>query len=443
MPTLRPALRVAGIIILLLLGLAARAGSLPNPFPAGCIITRVLPNGLRIVVREDHSLPIVSMVVVVRGGSGAGDVPGAAHYLEHLALQGTKRYPDRLAPQYALEKVGGVSEAVTSRDMTRYQATVESSHAPLLVEVLADVATAALLDDESFARERPTVLSEIQGMTDDPQALLLNLGYQHAYRVHPYRARPTGTLEDVLRLTAADVRGCYQRRYQPNNMSVVLVGDITSLQAFKLVEAAFGSTKAAALPPWPGTEPAGREAVEGHVPTDLDGTYQVLAFPAPPVSDLDGVAAADLLMTLLASNGDGLLLEQWTKDGIQVYDFGVEFVSARGPGRLMIWALTRPAQAAKLRASTTTLLTSLAAHPVSTEMLARAKDRLAADLLLQNETYSQQASTLAFYEGLDGAIVLTRYIPAVEALTAARLSAAVPTRPLAWITLGQRPEEGR
>jgi len=442
LPTLRAA-RVAGIVILLLLGLTAFAGSLPNPFPAGCMITRVLPNGLRIVVREDHSLPIISMVVVVRGGSGAGDMPGAAHYLEHLTLQGTKHYPDPLAPQYALEKVGGVSEAVTSRDMTRYQATVESSQAKLLVDVLADVATGALLNDESFARERPTVLSEIQGMTDDPQALLLNLGYQYSYRSHPYRARTTGTIEDVLRLSVDDVRACYQRRYVPNNMSVVLVGDITSLQAFSLVEAAFGNAKTATLPDWPAAEPASREIVETHVATDLDGTYQVLAFPAPPVSDLNGVVATDLLMSLLAGNGDGLLLEQWTKDGIQVYDFGAEFVSARGPGRLMIWALTRPAQAAKLRASTMNLLASLAATPVAAETLERVKERLAADLLMENETYSQQAAMLAFYEGLNGAVTLTRYIPAVEALTPAQLRAAVPTRPLAWVTLGHRPEEGQ
>lgn len=442
MPTLRPAC-TAGIVILFLLGLAAWAGSLPNPFPAGCILSRVLPNGLRIVVREDHSLPIVSMVVVVRGGSGAGDPPGAAHYLEHLTLQGTRRYPGRLAPQLALEKVGGVSNAVTSRDMTRYQATVESSQVELLVDVLADVVTGALLDDESFARERPTVLAEIQGMIDDPRALLLNLGYQYSYRAHPYRARPTGAIEDVLRLTADDVRACYRRRYVPNNMSVVLVGDITSLQAFKLVEAAFGGAKAAALPDWPLAEPAGRETAEWHVPMDIDSTYQVLAFPAPPISDLRGVAAADLLMTLLASNGDGLLLEQWTKDGIQVYDFGAEFVSARGPGRLLIWALTKPEQAGILRASTLRLLSALAANPVPAETLARAKERLATDLLMENETYSQQASTLAFYEGLNGAITLTRYIPTVKALTAAQLRAAVPARPLTWITLGRRPEEGR
>jgi len=421
--------------------LAAWGAGLPNPFPAGCITVRALPNGLRLVVREDHSLPIVSMAVAVRGGSGAGDAPGAAHYLEHLVLQGTKRYPGRLAPQYTLEEVGGVSEAVTSRDMTRIQATVASDQARLLVDVLADVVTAANLDDESFARERATVLMEIQDMTDDPRALLLNLGYQFSYRSHPYRFRTTGSIEEVLRLSADDVRACYRRRYVPNNMSVVLVGDITPEQAFELVVERFGEAKTAQLPSWPAAEqPVAGEPVEGHVATDLDYTYQVMAFPAPSMSNINGTLATDLILSLLTGSDDGLLLEQWKKDGVPVIDFGAEFVSSRGPGRLLIWALTEPGQAARLRRSTMNLLSSLAARPTPAETLALAKGRLAAELLMGNETYSQQAATLAFYEGLNEAGALIRYIPAVEALTAAQVRAAMPTRLLAWITLGHRPE---
>lgn len=439
-----PFYRAAYLLSLLLFGLVVQAGGLPNPFPAGCISTRTLPNGLRVVVREDHSLPIVSMAVVVRGGSGAGDVPGAAHYLEHLVLQGTKRYPGRLAPQYALEEVGGVSEAVTSRDTTRIQATVDSSRARLLVGVLADVVTAALLDDESFARERATVLSEVQDMTDDPQVLLLNLGYQFSYRNHPYRSRTTGSIEDVLRLTPEDVRACYRRRYVPNNMSVVLVGDITPAQAFALVEEYFGEAKAAPPPEWPTEEqPMGGDPVEGHVTTDLDYTYQVMVFPAPAIDNFSGTVATDLILSLLASGEDGLLLAQWRKDGVPVIDFGAEFVTARGPGRLLIWALTEPGQAWRLRRSTINLLASLAAKPVPAEALALAKGRLATGLLMENESYSQQASTLAFYEGLHGGDALTRYIPLVETLTTEQVHAAMPNRLLTWITLGCRPEEGQ
>ena len=222
-----PAIRLLGLLILLSGGAPVRAASLPDPFPAGCITARTLPNGLRVVVREDHSLPIISMVVAVRGGSGVEGPAGAAHFLEHLVLQGTKKYPGHLAPQYELERVGGVSSAVTSRDMTRFQATVDSSQAGLLVDVLADVALAAALDDERFARERPTVLSEIQQLGDDPQAVLVNLGYEHSFRAHPYRRRPTGSINDVLALTADDIRSYCQRWYVPNNMSVVLVGDVT------------------------------------------------------------------------------------------------------------------------------------------------------------------------------------------------------------------------
>jgi len=165
-----------------------------------------------------------------------------------------------------------------------------------------------------------------------------------------------------------------------------------------------------------------------------------MAFPTPSINNFYGTLATDLIMSLLTGGDDGLLLEQWKKDGIPVIDFGAEFVSSRAPGRLLIWAITEPGQARRLCRSTMNLLASLAAKPAPAETLALAKGRLAAELLMGNETYSQQAATLAFYEGLNGADALSRYIPAVEELTTEQVRVAMPTRLLAWITQGSRPE---
>jgi len=103
-----------------------------------------------------------------------------------------------------------------------------------------------------------------------------------------------------------------------------------------------------------------------------------------------------------------------------------------------------PHQAAALRQSTLRLLETLAAGPIAADVLAQAKQRLATQVLIENETYSQQAATLAFYEGLGaGAEATARYVPTLETLTAKHLQAAIPTRLLAWITLGGQPEEER
>ncbi len=422
-----------------------RAVDVPNPFPPGSFITHTLPNGLRLLVHEDHSLPIVALVVVLRTGSALNSDPrGVAHYHEHLIFQGTEHYPGRLAPQYALEQVGGISNATTSRDMTRISATAGSGQVALLMNVLADVLLAPTLDDDSFARERSIILAEIQQDGDNPLTMLLNLGYASSYQAYPYRYRPTGSIEDVLRLNPADVRAFNQRWAKPNNLSVVLVGDVTLPRAIALAQQAFGAAQSGLLPAPPAAEPPSPEAImREHVARPMADTFQLLVYPACPTGDFTTMVATDLLYTLLSSGGDALLPRQWATDAVTPTDFGVEYVSTRAPGRFMIWAQTPPAQAYKLRQSTMTLMTRLATEAVPDELFTAAKQRLATQFLLENETYSQQAATIAFYEGLGKSPQLSRYLPIVQSLTLQQLRAALPKRPLAWVTLGQRPEGER
>ena len=433
--------RALKIFLFLFLGCAMAWAGIPNPFPAEGLSEQTLPNGVRLVVREDHSLPIVAMVVTVRRGAcGDGETPGAAHYCEHLVFQGTKRYPGRLAPQNALEHAGGISDAVTTRDSTRFQATVASNQVQLLVTVLADVVCAPTLEEDNFDLERPTILAEIQQEGDTPLSALLNAGYLASYPAHPYRNKPSGAIEDILRLHVDDARAYYHRWYVPNNMSVVLVGDVTAQQALTLVTQAFGTAKTAALPDWPDVDPLPVKTATAHIANALPDTWQLLVFPAPAYSDFAATVATDVLMNLLTDSGEALLGARWAHDGIPVTNYGGEFISARQPGRLMLWAETDPAVAAKLKHSTLALLAELAAGNIPEDALARAKQRLGTHLLLDNETYSQQAATLAFYEGMGSMHEISRYLPTALALTPAQLQAVVPTKPLAWITMGHRGE---
>lgn len=418
------------------------AQDIPNPLPVDKISLQSLANGLRLVVREDHSLPLVAMVVVVHAGSAAeSNTNGIAHYLEHLVFQGTAHYPGPLAPQHAIEQVGGVSNAVASRDMIRFQASVPSAQVEVLVKVLADVVQAPTLDEHCFARERPTILAEIQQKDDNPLNALFNHAYEFTYRTHPYRYTPTGTIEDVLGLSADQMQAFHQRWYVPNNMSVVMVGDITQARALQLVQSAFGAAKSAKLPvPPPVETEALSTPVRQHFSRDLAGTYQVMVFAAPPSSEYASLVATDVLTTLLAEGNDALLPAQWANDGLTVGQFGIEFVSTRAPGRILLWAQTDPRQAVKLRDATLNLLRALAAAPLPAETLALARQRVAGQFLLENETYTQQAATLAFYEGLGDVHLACRYIPTVQSVTAEQVQAAMPTKLLAWITIGQHPE---
>jgi zinc protease len=433
------------LILFLVSACCARAGDIPNPFPASAIHVTTLANGLRVVVKEDHTLPIVALVVAVRSGSAAEmNTHGKAHLLEHLVFQGTKRYPAPLAPQQALEQAGGVTNAVTSRDAIRFQAAIASDKADLLVNVLYDVVMAPLLSDSSFERERPIVLAEIQREDDNPVVTAIGNAYRVSYKTHPYRHNPSGGIPDILRLTAAEVRAFHQRWFVSKNISLVFVGDITPARAQALVARGFGLVKPVAPPALPPFETA-LLAKPGqlHTPTQMPQTYQAMAFATPPSSDFPRMVATDVLLTLLVDGPDAVLPGWYQAQRVSSSDFGGEFVSTRAPGRLILWAETEPGGAAPLREATLSLLARMAAGEIDDEALELAQRRLATSFVLENETYSQQAATLAFYESLGGAPLASRYIPIIATLKHEQVRAAVPTTLLGWVTVGQSPEGGQ
>ncbi|HOF89877.1 MAG TPA: pitrilysin family protein, partial [Armatimonadota bacterium] len=345
------------LIMLMISAFRACAAELPNPFPPGEVSVSTLANGLRLVVKEDHALPVVALAVAVRSGSAAEmQAPGRAHLLEHLVFQGTKRFPAPLQAQQALEQAGGISDAVTSRDAIRFQAAIASAQAELLTRVLYDVVMAPLLTDDRFEQERPVVLAEIQREDDDPIVTAIAGAYRVSYRSHPYRYSPSGSIQDLLRMTAADVRAFHQRWFSSKNISLVFVGDITAARAKEIVAGNFGLVKPVPLPERPPAEITSfATPARHHTPTALPSTCQAMAFSAPASADFTRMVATDALLTLLVDGPDALLSAWYAGRGLSPARFGGEFVSARAPGRLILWADTPAGQAVPVRDATLAL----------------------------------------------------------------------------------------
>lgn len=418
------------------------AAEIPNPFPTGAIaLPPPLPNGVRIVVREDHSMPVVAMQVVVRTGSAAADgVNGIAHYLEHAVFQGTAHFPGPLAPQYALESVGGMSNAVTSRDATRFQGTIAADQVDMLAKVLADVVLSPQLDDAACDRERATIDAEIIHTQENPLTALFDAAYRLTYRTFPYKYSTLGSPDDIARITPAMLRAFHDRWYVPNNLSVVYVGDITVKRATEITQLYFGAAQAAELRASIYADTAPGTVQEIHLNRPIPDTYQVMVFPAPQSSETTAVAATELLASLLTEAPYALLPAAWQGDGVQFGRFGIECVSTRHPGRLLIWAQTSPQMAKKLRQSTMTLLGRLAHTALSSAQISLAKQRLSRQFLFDSATYSQQADLLALHESLGSADTAGRYLSLIQGTTAAQIQASVPSTLLAWVTLGQPPK---
>src|SRR5438034_3716513 len=196
-----------------------------------------LPNGLTVVLSEDHSTPIVHLQVVYHVGS-KNEKPGRtgfAHLYEHWLFKGsTTVEPEGHTSMIAA--VGGQSNAFTTDDETVFWETVPAQYLPMVLWLEADRMATLRIDKDTFTNEREVVKEERRMRVDNqPFGRLNEIIYDQAFTVHPYKHATIGSMEDLEAASVDDVRDFYQTYYVPSNATMVLVGDFDSTQALQLV----------------------------------------------------------------------------------------------------------------------------------------------------------------------------------------------------------------
>ncbi len=201
-----------------------------------------LPNGLTLVLSEDHSTPIVHVQLVYHVGSKnekAGRT-GFAHLFEHLMFKGSKNVQPE-AHTSMLASVGGQSNAYTTDDETVFWETVPSQYLPLSLWLEADRMATLRIDKDTFANERDVVKEERRMRVDNqPYGRLNEIIYDQAFTVHPYKHATIGSMADLQAASVEDVRDFYKTFYVPANATMVIVGDFDSAQALQLVNTYMG-----------------------------------------------------------------------------------------------------------------------------------------------------------------------------------------------------------
>jgi zinc protease len=263
---------------------------LPAAEFAGNIQEMKLPNGLKVVVQEDHRSPVVVSQVWYRAGSvdEFNGTTGVAHVLEHMMFKGTKKVP---AGQFSriVAAAGGKENAFTSRDYTVYFQQLEKSHLGLAFKLESDRMVNLNMSDSEFAKEIQVVMEERRWRTDDkPQALVGEQLMGVAFQASPYARPVIGWMNDLEHMTAQDARDWYHRWYAPNNATLVVVGDVQAPEVFKLAKQYFGPLKARKLPerkPQDEPEQKGERRLVVKAPAKLP--YVALAYHAPTMRSLD------------------------------------------------------------------------------------------------------------------------------------------------------------
>src|SRR5215472_17266197 len=195
-----------------------------------------LPNGLTVVLEEDHSTPIVHLQLWYHVGS-KNERPGRtgfAHLFEHLMFKGSKNVLPEAHTSY-VASVGGQSNAYTTDDETVFWDTVPSQYLPMILWLEADRMATLRIDKDTFTNEREVVKEERRMRFDNqPYGRLNEIIYAQAFTVHPYKHPTIGSLEDLEAASVEDVRDFYNTFYVPSNATLTLVGDFDTAQAQQL-----------------------------------------------------------------------------------------------------------------------------------------------------------------------------------------------------------------
>src|SRR6266404_5238929 len=273
-------------------------------FPPSTAQKWILPNGLTVVVQEDHSAPVASVQAWCATGSIDEDQhlgAGLSHILEHMLFQGTKtRGGNEIAQK--IQNVGGYVNAYTSFDRTVFWIDVPKDGVSTALDILADAMMNSTLPPEEYQKEQEVIRREFAMGMDDPDRVAGLLLFATAYQRHPYRFPVIGELEIYNQLTQEQVMQYYKTRYVPNNLTFVVVGDVDAEKVRQQLAELFKSYPEKSLKPVfvPAELPQlGRREVHQEFSTEL--THLSLAWHIPEVTNPD-VPALDLLSTIL---GDG------------------------------------------------------------------------------------------------------------------------------------------
>ncbi len=204
---------------------------------------KVLKNGLKVIVVEDHSTPTVTFQVWYKVGSyyESFGKTGISHLLEHMMFKGTKKHPPGEFSKI-VSRNGGQENAFTSRDYTAYFENWAADRLEISMELESDRMVNLLLDPQEFEREKRVVMEERRLRTeDDPTSLLVEDVYAAAFKAHPYHWPVIGWMKDIESITLEDLKRHYKTFYAPNNAVLVVVGDVRAEEVFKLAERYFGS----------------------------------------------------------------------------------------------------------------------------------------------------------------------------------------------------------
>ncbi|MGD2079844.1 MAG: pitrilysin family protein [Nitrospirota bacterium] len=392
---------------------------------SGQVTEHVLPNGLKVVVDEDHTAPLAVFQIWYRVGSKDEELgqTGLSHVLEHMMFKGTEKYGPGEVSRTVM-RYGGTDNAFTSRDYTAYFQILPSDRIGLSYEIESERMQNLALDPEETVSERNVVMEERRlRYEDDPQNALFEGVIAAAFRAHPYQWPVIGWMSDLANIRKENLLEHYRKYYTPANSFIVVAGDVSTDRVLEDIGRHFAHIE-------PGTEVSRLEHVEppqrGEIRVRLrkeaELPYIIAAYHVPPFPHEDSYAL-DVLEEVLTGKS-GRLYRSLVYEGklalgadagnsgtyVDPFLFFLEATASPGGdvGDLEA-ALFREIEAVKEEA------------PTDFE-LQRAKNQLEASFVMGQDSLFNRAMQIGIYEMLGDWRLKDRYVEEIRKVTAEDVS---------------------
>jgi len=378
---------------------------------------RRLENGLTVLVREDHSAPVVAIVTHVKAGyfNEPDKIVGISHVLEHMYFKGTERYGAGEIAR-ATKAVGGYLNAGTIYDHTSYYTVLPSSALEQGLDIQSDALRNSVIDPEELRRELLVIIQEAKRKLDNPSAVATESLYEEMFDVHRIRRWRIGTEEGLRRLTREDVWRYYRDLYHPANIVLVVAGDVDPVRVFELVDRYYGDMPPGeALGERSPEEPERRGFRFREMSGDLTQSYLGWGWRTPGTLHPD-TPALDLLATVLGQGRASRLYrgvrERGVVTSISAYNYTPTEIGVFGVSAELVPEDTAEALRAIWRE-----VAALRAEPIGEGELERARNVLEARFLRRMETVEGQANLLAEWQALGDWRLVGRYLDQLFAAT--------------------------
>ncbi|HJV46691.1 MAG TPA: pitrilysin family protein [Bacillota bacterium] len=383
-----------------------------------------LDNGVRVIIEKIPTVRSVALGIWVGTGSRYEEPTnnGISHFIEHMLFKGTKvRSAKEIAE--AFDQIGGHVNAFTSKEYTCFYARILDEHAPIALDILADMFFNSVFDEEELKKERKVVIEEIKMYDDTPDDLVHDLISRASFQNHPLGYSILGTEEVLNQLNRDHILHYMEERYQPQNVVLTVAGNVTDgiLDSIKQYFSTFtrrGKTKSELKPPvfCAGELLRKKETEQAHL---------CLAFPGLEIGNAD-VYSLILMNNILGGSMSSRLFQEVREERGLAYSVFSYHSSYKDSGLFTVYAGTAPNQLDEVYKVIMDTLSKLKSHGITPEELTKGKEQLKGSLMLSLESTNSRMSRLGKNElSLGNHLTLDQIIQRVNAVSLEDVQGAI------------------